>query len=129
MAKVKLSDKEYELKFGINAYSAFEKETGLTTTEALGMLEKRGLSIQVVRAFIWSGLLHVNRNLPIEVVGNKMECTPTALVDYMKAVAEVVSDSMGGEEEIEKAVQSAKAELGDDIIPEGGQDKSHEQSI
>ncbi len=116
MKEITLKGKKYKLKYGANAYASFEKETGLTTSEAMLLAQKRGLSFNVIRGLIWAGLLHINEDLRVEAVGNMMDCDVNSLIDYMEIAGNAIGDSMGGAEAIEKGIKRAKDELGEDVL-------------
>lgn len=57
-------DKERHLRFDLNAYAAFEKETGVEMFDLEGKF-----SATVIRALLWASLLHEEKTLTLEQVG------------------------------------------------------------
>ena len=64
---VNIDGAEKELKFDLNAYAAIEDNLCIPIPNAFALLDSG--SLKAVRAFLWAGLLHQNKNLSIEEVG------------------------------------------------------------
>lgn len=58
---------EKELKFDLNAYANIEEQLCTPIPNAFAMLEAG--SMKAMRAFLWAGLLHQDKNLSIDEIG------------------------------------------------------------
>lgn len=88
-------DKERHLKFDLNAFAELEELYGDINTAFEAM--QRG-SIKAIRAMLWAGLVHEDKNLTLEQVGSMID---------MSNINEVVSA-------ISKAISEAMPQVGDE---------------
>ena len=79
-----------DIKYGINAVRAVIKATGKTPSEIFQNAFK-GDDFEMGTILIWAGLLHQDKNLTIEQVGDWLD-TEEGL--YIKAVTEAVKKFM-----------------------------------
>jgi len=95
MAKVVLQGKEYNLRLDFNAICSFEKETGKGFLQFANALVKDGptsMQMSEARALIWAGILHENKYLKIDDIGDLMGFDN--LGEVMTAIAEAISEAM-----------------------------------
>ena len=91
---VNINGVEKELLFNLNAYANIEEHLGTSIPNAFKMVDSG--SIKAIRAFIWAGLLHNDKNLSIEEVGSI-----TSIEGLIDAISEAVEVSMPEQEENE----------------------------
>ena len=98
-----------EIRFDINAISAFEKKTGYSFMDMMSQMaqsfEQSGeqgilkvLSVDMLRCAIWAGLLwrpNVRKPLTIEQVGSMMSLSMQDLVGYATVVMNGMMGSLG----------------------------------
>jgi hypothetical protein len=84
---VNIEGTEKELRFDLNAYANIEEQLCTPIPNAFAMLDSG--SLKAMRAFIWAGLLHQDKNLKIEEIGQI-----TNLEGIMDAVSQAIEASM-----------------------------------
>lgn len=84
---VKINGVEKELKFDLNAYANIEEHLCVPIPNAFALLESG--SMKAVRAFLWAGLVHQDKNLKVEEVGQIANFE--GIVD---AIGEAIESSM-----------------------------------
>lgn len=64
---VNINGEDKELKFNLNAYANIEEELCLAMPDAFNLLYSG--SMKAMRIFLWAGLLHLDKNINMEQVG------------------------------------------------------------
>jgi len=92
---VNINGTKKELKFDLNAYAEIEDKLCTPIPNAFALLESG--SMKAMRAFLWGGLLHQDKNLKIEEIG-KLE----SFEGIMDVISEAIEVSMPKDEENEQ---------------------------
>lgn len=83
-------DKPRKLRFTTNAIAELEDVLGQPITK----LDEESLGVKTLRALLWAGLLHENRDLTIEEAGDLMD--HANLEDIATKVMEALQLAFGG---------------------------------
>ncbi len=103
MAKIVLKGNEHTLKLDFNAICSFEQVTGKSFIGFANSLSEQGaMSMQIndARALLWAGLLHSNKALKIDDIGNLMGFDN--LGEVMTAISEAIQEAMPELKEADK---------------------------
>ena len=90
-------DKERHLKFDLNAFAELEDIYGDINTAFEAM--QKG-SIKAIRAMLWAGLVHEDKSLTIEQVGEMVHLGN--MNEVMGAITKAISEAMPEASETEK---------------------------
>lgn len=98
--KIKLAGKERLVRLGTNACVLFEEVTKKSLFDVLS----GDVQIRDVRALLWAGLLHENKKLTLEEVGDMIDNTEDGVMGILEAITKVAAESLPeveqGEEEV-----------------------------
>jgi len=86
---ITLGGKTRHLRYDFNALVALEKELGLPISD-IGNLAAGSVSLSDLRAFIWASLLHENKDLTPEEVGEWLDFS------VVGEIADKVSEAFTG---------------------------------
>jgi hypothetical protein len=103
MAKIVFKGIEHTLKLDFNAICSFEQATGKSFIGFANNLTQNGaMSMQIndARALLWAGLLHENKALKIDDIGDSMGFDN--LGEIMGAIAEAITEAMPSAKETDK---------------------------
>lgn len=92
-------DKERQLKFTLNSFAEMEDKYG-TVDNAIKAMD--GGSIKAVRFMLWTGLVHEDKSLTEEAVGDLIDMAD------MEELADKMSLAMGGDTPDDKDKEEAK---------------------
>lgn len=87
-AKVML-DKERTLKYPVFSLIRLQKEHGIKLTDLSD--EKKAQDLEVIVALIWAGLIHEDKELTLEDVGNMIDLSD--LTDLSTVMADVLGNA------------------------------------
>lgn len=90
-------DKERHLKFDLNAFAELEELYGDINT-AFEAMQKR--SIKAIRAMLWCGLIHEDKSLTLEQVGEMVHLGN--MNEVMNAITQAISEAMPEVDKTEK---------------------------
>lgn len=90
-------DKERHLKFDLNAFAELEELYGDINT-AFEEMQKG--SIKAIRAMLWCGLIHEDKTLTLEQVGEMVHLGN--INEVMNAITQAISEAMPKVDETEK---------------------------
>ena len=99
-------DKPRRLLYNLNAMAAYERETG----KNFMAISEEKMSATIVRAILWAGLVHEDKDLTVEQVGEMMS------TDNMLAIQEKVLLAMTANAPVAKA-PAEPAESGQETPP------------
>lgn len=90
-------DRERHLKFDLNAFAELEDLYGDINTAFEAM--QKG-SIKAIRAMLWAGLVHEDKDLTLEKVGEMVHLGNVN--EVMNAITQAISEAMPKVDEAEK---------------------------
>ncbi len=93
--KITLGDQERTLRYPLNALVAFEEETGYS---AFDPRVYQAPTATILRALLWSGVLHEDPDLSIEEFGDMLEMADLAhwterLAEWRDLIEEAIVES------------------------------------
>lgn len=83
------NDKNYQLRFNINAICAFESQAGISITELEGKV-----SLSLMRNLFWAGLLHENPDLTVNEAGEIMDGVEGDTEDLTLMISEALESQL-----------------------------------
>ena len=98
--KINIAGKERLVRLGTNACVLFEEVTKKSLFDVLS----GDVKITDVRALLWAGLLHEDKNLTLEAVGDLIDDTKEGVLGILDAIAKVAAESMPEVEQGEESL-------------------------